>query len=348
MKNINEIHLEDIIDSLRTAHVKLDLEFLKKLLKNASGSDKSWRNVEFGKKIGCTINTEIHIVNGINGWINGHTTVPVPKLIKIVELSDYNWIDIENNLSSIKAGRKKGEIRPRFPMKIGHKIGLIVGHILGDGAINKRGESIFFCNSNPELLNEFIECMKDFFGLEPRIWVQKPKKFEEKTQWLKRVTKIEDAPQNHVVGLFYPKICVQIIKSIFGNFADGKEKRITQEIKESDSEFKRGLIRAFFDDEGTVYKDRCMMRLFQDRKDILEEIKSMLEEFNISSSRIRSCIKRDKERHYFDITNYFDFLSFYKRIGCTSTYKKISFESSIALLRKGRKSKYILSLETTL
>ncbi len=218
-------------------------------------------------------NIAITIFTTYKTWLNGSRTIPVSKLIKIIDLSkNYTWKDIENNLISIKSGIKKGETHPKFPIIINHKIGAIIGHILGDGAINKRGESIFFCNSNPELLNEFIKYMKNIFGAEPRIWVQKHKQFEEKTQWLKRVSNIEDVPKNHVVGLFYPKICVAIIKTIFGNFADGKNKFITEEIKNSNLDFKKGLVRAFYDDEGTVERYRIGIRVFQDREERLKDI----------------------------------------------------------------------------
>jgi len=345
MKNINEIHLEDIISDLKTAHVKLDLKFLKILIQNAAGCERPWRNIEFSEKIGCNINTKIQSATGINGWINGHTTVPVSKLIKIVELSKYNWTDVEKNLTYIKAGQKRGEVRPKFPIKLDHKIGAIIGHILGDGSINKRGESIFFCNSNPELLKEFMYFMKEIFDVEPRIWVQKPKIFEEKTEWLKRINCIEEIPPNHVVSLFYPKICVRIIKTLFGNFADGRSKKITTEIKYSPFELKRGLIRAFFDDEGTVYTQRIALRVFQDNKEILENIRIMLKEFDINSDKISSYTKRDKERYYFTISNYRDCFSYYIKIGFTSSAKSAMLASLIYRLRNGKKWQYIRRLE---
>ncbi len=142
MLKINLINLTDVlIDS----HVKLNLDFLKKLLENASGSEKPYYDVHFVNRIGSTVNKKAQKSINIHQWLKGERTVPFNKLIKIMELSDYSWIDIEENLLSIKSGIKRGEICPKFPMTMGKEIGSIVGHILGDGLMRIM---IFSCPSN--------------------------------------------------------------------------------------------------------------------------------------------------------------------------------------------------------
>ena len=51
MKNNNKIHLSDLTNYLKNTHVKLDLEFLAKLLKNASKCESPAINKEFIAKI---------------------------------------------------------------------------------------------------------------------------------------------------------------------------------------------------------------------------------------------------------------------------------------------------------
>jgi hypothetical protein len=271
--------------------------------------------------------------------MRGYRTVPALKLIKIIELSDYSWKYVENNLISIKAGIKKGEIMPKFPINIDYKLGLIVGHILGDGTLDKRKEYVFFSNSNPELIKEFIDCMKEKFGAEPRIWVQKKKKYEDKSEWLKRIYNLDDIPKGHSVCLYYPKICVLILHGIFGTFAKGKNKQITKQIKNSNLDFKMGLIRAFFDDEGSIRNKDYLMRFHQDRKEILNEIKDMLIEFNINSNKILTYIKRNKKRYYFNITKYENYYKYYILIGCSSSKKKREFELLIKKVGNCKKFK---------
>ena len=91
MKNNNEIHLSDLTNSLRNTHVKLDLGFLAKLLKNASKSDKPAVNKKFVENIGGKFNYETKKYSVIYYWLNGKRTIPFDKLMKVVELSDYTF-----------------------------------------------------------------------------------------------------------------------------------------------------------------------------------------------------------------------------------------------------------------
>ena len=90
-----EVYLEYLVPFLQKTHVKLNLNFLNKLLQNASKSNKPHRNQEFAKKIGCPVNKNKKSAMTMYGWMIGHRTVPFSKVTKIVDLSDYNWKDIE-------------------------------------------------------------------------------------------------------------------------------------------------------------------------------------------------------------------------------------------------------------
>lgn len=336
MKNNNEIHLFDLTNCLMNTHVKMDLDFLAKLLKNASKCETPAINKEFIVKISGKFNENARAYNAIYDWLNGRTTIPFNKLIQIVEMSDYSLKDIEKYIISIKCGQKKGEIYVKFPIIIGKELGSIVGHILSDGSIDKHFNQVFYSNSNKELLEEFKEAMSIIFGIEPRIWVQEKPHFG-KTKWMKRLSELKDIPKGHNVGLFYPRICGVILHSIFGLFAYGKKKQITEQIKNSNRQFKIGLLRAFFDDEGSIISSSHTMKIHQDNKSILEGIIYLLSDFDIKSNPIRFYIKRTKKRHYFNITGFREYDTFNRIIGCTSSKKKEQFE---LLINKVKNSKY--------
>ena len=339
MKNLNEIHLSDLAKNLRHTHVVLNSTFLTKLLVNSSESHKPWRDKKFAKMISCPLNKDKKCSTTIYGWMKGYKTIPFSKLINIVEMSDYSWKDIENNIISIKAGIRNGEVYPNFPIKVNKELGAIIGHILGDGSIERRFHSLFYSNSNEELLKEFRDNMKVIFGIEPRIWVQEKSNFNEKTKWLKRVENLNNIQKGYNVGLFYPKICSDALYAIVGKFAEGKSKKITSEIRNSNLEFKKGLIRAFFDDEGSVRSDNHTVRFHQDNKELLDQIRSLIIELGINPHNIKSYIKRDKQRCYFNINGFREYVKFSKIIGCTSTNKKGELEQLIKKVKNSKRFK---------
>lgn len=277
--------------------------------------------------------------------MKGYRTVPFSKLTTIVNLSEYSWNDIEQNLTTIKSGIRRGEIKLNFPIKLDTKLGSIIGHILGDGSIDKHRQAVFYSNSNKELLKEFISYMNAIFGIWPRIWIQKRKSnFDEKSKWLRRLSNLDEVPNKHPVGLFYPKICTVVLHGIFGKFAEGQNKRITKQIKHSNLEVKKGLIRAFFDDEGSIRSDNRTARFHQDNKEILKDIKIIIGESNINTNPIRSYMKRNKARHYFTLTGFRNYFRFYHLIKCTSSKKRREFELLIEKVKNSKqfKKKYAL------
>lgn len=76
-------------------------------------------------------------------------------------------------------------------------------------------------------------------------------------------------------------------------------------------EFKRELIRAFFDDEGSVRSDNHTVRFHQDNKELLEKIRSLIIEFDINPHGILSYVRRDKERCYFNICGFKEYVKFF-------------------------------------
>ena len=312
---MDNISLFDISSRLKGVNLTFNNSFLKNLLIRASNCDRPHCNMAFIKKLGLKPTTKSSCCT-IYGWTNYKKTIPLEKLRIIFNLTDISQKEIERNILSLNAGR--GIIKTNFPIKLDEKLGSIVGHILGDGSIDKSYQQVFFSNSEKELLKEFSSYMAEIFKINPRIWMQKEPEFGN-TQWDKRLSNISQLTKGRNGALFYPTICGLILNAILDDFAIGKNKRMTLRIMNANKNFKKGLVRAFYDDESSVGKKS--IRLFQDKKEILEAFRQLLEEFEISPSGIKVYIKRDKQRFYFDIFRKSNFLKFRKDIGFTSPFK---------------------------
>ncbi len=313
-----EVHLEEIKDKIGRAYVKLDEQFTKILFIDASESPIPHYNLEFAKSLGCKVNSKYKLSTAIRGWFFGKRFIPLKKLGVLVTLSGYAWSDIEKHLEYMKSYCRSPQ-KINFPIRLDLKLGSLVGHILGDGCIDKKYGQVFFSNSDVGLLNEFIKNMDDVFGIRPRIWMQEKSKYGA-TKWDKRINSIGELIQGRCAGLFYPAICGKILHCIFEDFANGKKKLITEKILCTPATFKAGLLRAFFDDEGTCHQRS--IRLFQSNDDILLKIKKMLLSFGICSNKISSYVRNNRLHYYFDITHRNNLICYHKNIGFTSPNKK--------------------------
>jgi len=315
--------------------IKLDKKFLKTLINEAvNNKENPITSKSFAIKLDCKYNHKWGICTAVRNWYSGSTSMPLWALDKILHLTKYSWKDAEKHLIWLKAGQQKGEISPKLPFETNREFGSIVGHILGDGSINYKYKQVFFSNTDPDLLLEFAKCMESIFGIKPRIWIQKISKYEEKREWLKRVNSLNQIPRNHPVGLFYPRICGLVLHAIFGEFASGKAKSVTSEIRRTKDEFKSALVRAFFDDEATVYVSSHTIRVFQDDITILNAVQEILFGFGITNNQIHYYIKRGKRRHYFNISGYGNFVKFYNKISFTSKRKLLALRKLISSNKK--------------
>jgi len=333
----DKVSLEKLIDFLDRSIVKLKLEFLRNLLIDASKSSKPWKNRKFAKSIGIKWCKKISSSTTIYKWFCGKRNTRVKFLKLIVKKSRYSWKDVENNLIGVKAGTPNGWIKPTFPIKIDKNLGSVIGHILGDGSIDGRYTQPFYSNQNKRLLEEFLISMQKSLGVMPRIWIQEANGFNLKNPWIRRVSSIDEIPDGMQAGLFYPTISGIVLHAIFGKFAIGERKKITPQIKNSNIEFKKSLIRAFFDDEGTVQPEE--IGVFQDNKKLLEDIRKMLIELGIVPNKVTSYLKGNKKHYKFTITGYYNFLKFAKTIGFTSAQKQSKLLENITRINKRRSFK---------
>lgn len=334
--SLKQINLKTIAIHPSRIYIKLKREFLITILKKASQKDKPHRNEKFCKKIKVKFNNKTKASLTVISWMKYNSSIPLSKLIIIKKMVLNSWEEIEKNVLSLQFSLRGGKININFPIIVDKKVGAIIGHILGDGSIDKKYNQVFFSNSNKELLKEFELYMYEVFKVKPRIWMQETSTFEGRTRWEKRLEKIDDLKEERNCGLFYPSICGVILNNIFKNFAVGKDKKITNIISNSSKDFKLGLLRAFYDDEGTVAQKS--LRLFQDKKDILENMRKFLKEFEISSGKTKTYKKKNKERYYFDIHRKSNLIKFREKIGFTSS-KKMNKLKEISIIKNYKNSK---------
>ncbi len=315
----DRIFLRDFLRKPQKVYVRLNQDFLIELLEKASKDKKPHKNKTFCKKLGVKFNNLSKCSLTIVPWMKSNKAIPLDKLDKARKLSKTPWREIELNLIGIKIGMQGTEVFLRFPLEVGGSLGSIAGHILGDGSIDKKYLQVFYSNSNKDLLKEFQEEMNFTFGIFPRIWMQRTANFYGKTRWDKRLNRIDDLIKRRNCGLFYPSSSGIILNFIFNDFAIGKKKKITSEIKNSSVSFKRKFLRAFFDDEGTVGEKS--LRVFQDKRDILEEIKLLLTDFEISTTVVKTQPRLGREHYYLSIHRKTNLIKFRENIGFTSKNK---------------------------
>jgi len=315
------VHLSEILPKLGKVHVAIDNAFLRKLCRAAAQCESPAKSHQFVTKLGLRINKKAGRCTTVDGWLRGYRTVPSTHLPILVKLSGISWGLLTQNIVGIKAGPHGTFIKPTFPLALDERLGCIAGHIMGDGAIDAKYLQVSFSNKNPELLQEFADCMRAVFHCEPRIWQHGPSNFAHAT-WDRRLTSIDEKDNARCGGLFYPSICGKLLHALLGEFAVGSVKSITANIKQAPPAFKRAFVRAFFDDEGSCDAQSYHLRAHQKDKLILEDIRLFLEELNIESNPVCEYLKHGQYHHYFNITKKKNFAAFLKQVGFTSSNKQ--------------------------
>lgn len=335
----DEINLKEFLESIPNFLIKIENDFLVELFTKASGLDKPWRDENFTSKIGYTFNEKANSSPGMYSVIRSNKSIKVFTLIKLMQLSGCKWNNLQKNIISIRAGRHNGEVKMEFPIIFNKDFGCVIGHILGDGSIDKKYSQVFYTNSNIELIEEFREAMKNIFSIEPRTWIQKPD-FYKGAKWVERISP-KKIPKGKQIGLFYPTTCGKILQIIFGKFAHGKQKETTSIILNGPREFQISLIRAFFDDEGYVDLYRSL-RYHNDNLEVLNGLKQILKYLGIESKPIRTYIKNNKMRGFFNICSYHNLKKYSQIIDITSSKKKERLSELLNHIESGPKFKSII------
>ena len=120
-----EVHLEDLIQHLDNVYVNLNLNFLKKLLINASGFQRPHLSKEFADVVKCRFNNKGKFCSSIQQWIKGKRNPSIYKIRLILALTNYSWKDVEKNIIRMKYGKRGSWIYVEFPIIIDANFALV-------------------------------------------------------------------------------------------------------------------------------------------------------------------------------------------------------------------------------
>lgn len=202
--------------------------------------------------------------------------IPLSKLRFISRLlvEDHNYEfsmkDIEKNTIMYRMQAGNPIKNPKFPIKESPEIIRLLFHLLGDGYSGIKGESANYRNTCTELLYEFEQDLK-IFGDVP-VYKQQ-------------------------YSIKFPRIIAEIIENFYKVNTKTFDSRISKIILKIPKKLLCQGLRAFVDDEGSVYKSS--IRLTSANYNLLEGIKQILDYLKIRRNEIRKMYPR--KIYYLDI-----------------------------------------------
>lgn len=224
------------------------------------------------------------------------------KLLSLMKNKDRKFYMklISSNIEKLKAPSKGGEISNIiFPIRLSASLARIAGNLVGDGGISSEGEDryrAYYTNKSRQLVQKF---KKEILNVFPTVKIQE----------------VIDKRYN-TVKIKLPRIAGIVLSTFFG-FQNNELKHVPESIKNSSTRIKSAFLRALFDDEGSVDIKGRKITIGVTVRSILDDMKNLLEEFNIQTSKIAE-IKRTGNRKIFyniAITGWWNFENFKKSIG---------------------------------
>jgi replicative DNA helicase Mcm len=187
------------------------------------------------------------------------------------------------------------------PFKNGPLLCKLLGYHITDGSyeLNRgRKNGIQFWNNDKKLIEDYSQCIKLLFGLEPGL-------VKRGNQFAVRVVSKEVA-----------EMMLNLDKNLMEK---GNVKKIPEQIMKCKKEDIALLLRALFDGDGTVVNVKgggCRATLVCENKELAEQVTELLLRFGILSS-----IYKDKNVLRVDITGQENLLKYYSYIGFLSSKK---------------------------
>lgn len=279
-------------------------------------NNKLMKFILYKIKLSSSIN-KFRIKNKISfslyNWIR-RKEFPFIELLRIFKFLDINKFQIEKNFQYIKTGRfpprkkSSGNLSPplyvKSPIFLSKEFVRITAHLFADGcvSIDKNGTlTAAYYNQAGELRRQFEKDVSKVFN----------------------VGQLKKGINKTTPYLYIPSTVSLILLQIVPSFKSN-ECRIPIFIKNATKDLKKEFIRAFFDDEASVHfrPPARQIELTINNEKILEEIKEILYEFSINTSKI---IKRKMRRFKifsFYIRNFNNIFKFSKHIGFSNNRKK--------------------------
>src|SRR3989338_1316559 len=229
MNNINTVNWYDLKDY---EILYLEDKTIKNLINQ--GAEKAGSLSRLGIKL-----NSMHIYNILKNY-EGMSVKILKRLLDYLE-SDYNIIN--NKILEIRKGNKASIKNPKFPINLPNsKMGYLLGHLVSDGCLyyDKSRKNLIrtkYCSDDEEGIKLFTETINEVFG---EVY------FNQET--IRNCIQIRIG--NGIVGETLRKAGVPI----------GKKYKLNEGlpwiVEEGAKEVKRQYLRAIFDDEGCVGKNK--------------------------------------------------------------------------------------------
>jgi len=208
----------------------------------------------------------------------------------------------------------------KFPYKSSVKLCELLGYFIGDGCYTKinKERCLILTDKNKEVLQYYQSIVKDLFFCDSRLF-----KYASQDSY----------------GLLMPSFVAQFL---ILNFSDiilkSLQRRIQRELYNLPLEEIAGLLRGYFDAEGSV--ESHGVKACSANKLLLYQIDSLLKKFGICSSIYLNQLEKKKQKYRHNIILYGENLKlFYEKIGFNHSIKKLRLKSYIETLSRNRKSK---------
>lgn len=254
----------------------------------------------------------------------GERSISLFFLKNILQLCHDNSIrqkfmrSIEKNIEILKYGWCGKCIKnPIFPIEFSETLCRVIGHIVGDGGIRcKPSFTVQYANKDQQLVETFKRDVIKVFGeIEPYNYYYKKK--------------------NAFVVLF-PSIVGYILTRFIGKQTK-EHKHVPKLITNSNKKCKSIFLRALFDDEACISITVQRIEIQMCGKKLIEDIKTLLDEFGIKSRKIYKTEGKEnwRPRYKIIISGEINLQKFNRKIGFESKDKKEKLE----LLLKRYRSK---------
>src|SRR3989338_936607 len=265
----------DIIDILNKErfHGRITEQFRRKMNFEINKYDKK----TISNELGISLQTLYRILDIKFYWINIETLFSLCRILKI----DTSYI--KNNIFMFKT-------KNSFPIStksivLDKHFARTVGHVLGDGGIhiieNEGKYRIFYANTQDILLDCFYEDVTSIF---PDAHLYSRKRVDRASEiWL-------------------PTTVRSIVYSVF-DMKDCKLRRVPKFVYNWDEHYIGAFLQALFDDEGYIYPQKNTIAISLSNRELLNDIKILLEMHGIISNPIKSTNSKTRSRmFYFYIT----------------------------------------------
>ena len=243
---------------------------------------------------------------------------PLQILLKLINFLEIDIKETQKHVSYIKTGNGSDKrLNIKFPIKLSKQLARTIAHILGDGclSIQKNTISSSYYNQNKLLRECFKKDIYYIFGI------------NQLKEGINKTT-------NYVA---IPSSASWILSILVKDF-NSKTSRVPEFIKTSPIHIKKEFIRAFLDDEAHVaYRPpNRYIEVALSNKFLLEDLKELIREFEIDTSKTYYKNLRGFDIYYFYIRHNHNLEKYSKEIGFLHSKKILSLQK--ILENPGRKS----------